>query len=139
MELRGIAFVDGYIEKDTKNGGYVGELKVEGVDVSPIVGVYFKSDGDYWLWIKRKQVTEYDDTTQTFIKRKPIPMLECYLKKTKKKTIAYRGEFIFCHFCFKVVGIWDVNMRDKERLNLFVERAKMGEQKIINTINKNRK
>lgn len=139
MELKGNAFVDGYIEKDTKGGGYVGELKIEGIDISPIVGVYFKTDGEYWLWLKRKPVVEYNDKTQEFVKRKPIPMMECYLKKTKEKVIAYRGEFIFCHFCFKIIGMWDVNMREKERLNFFVERAKMSEQKIINIINQNKR
>jgi hypothetical protein len=126
---------NGHIE--LRNGKYTGELSIEGIDLSPIVGIYFKKDDQYWLWLKRKDIIEYDFETDNYTKRKPKPYWECYLKKTYDTKIAYKGTFVFCHFKFDIYGIWDRNLKEKERLNFIIERSK--EQTLINKIkNKNK-
>lgn len=133
-------YINGYVER--KNGGeYGGTLKIEGIDISPIQAQYFKQDGNYYLWLRRKPLLEYDTETQKYIKRERTPKFEAYLKKQSSEGVfAYVGEFIFMRFKFKIEGIWDsVLGKDKKRLNLFVERLPMTEQTIINGINERKR
>lgn len=132
---------DGYIEK--KNGGrYGGEIVIEGINLSPIDAIYFKEDGDTYLWLKRKPCLVYDYETQSYNTRELEPRWECYLKKEiDGDAVAYKGEFIFMRFRFSIKGVWDTvfGMDSRHRLNLFVERLPMNKQTIINGINeKNR-
>jgi hypothetical protein len=54
--------------------------------------------------------------------------------------VAYKGEFAFMRFRFSITGVWDkVLGKDKQRLNLFVERLPLPEQTIINSINEAKK
>lgn len=125
---------NGYLER--KHGGrYEGEINVEGVSLSPIEGVYFKENGKQYLWLKRKPLLEYDHETESYKHRDREPRWETYLKKESSSVVAYRGEFVFLHFKYSVVGIWDSSLgKDKNRLNLFVERLPMNQQSIINAI-----
>lgn len=125
----------GYIFR-RKNGSHEGVLDVEGVEVSPIEGMYFKEDGIQYLWLKRKPTLEYDDDECKYVTRASTPSFEAYLRKTSEDNVAYRGEFTFLRFRYTIVGIWDtVFGSDKSRLNLYVERMPMSQQKIINSIN----
>lgn len=90
--------IDGYLER--KGGGrYEGRLSILGIDISPIVGVYFKNekDGKHYLWLKRKKVMEYDIKKETFTERESRPMWESYLEKSinENDAVVYRGEFFF--------------------------------------------
>ena len=127
----------GYIEMI--DGKYQGKLEIEGIDISPVIGLFFQQDGENWLWIKRKDVMEYDICSGEYIKRKARPYWECYLKKQDKGIVAYRGYFIFSHFKYELSGVFDKFMRDVDRLNLFVDRLPRDEQNIINNINKRNK
>ena len=133
-------YISGYIERKA-GGEYLGEVKIEGIDLSPIIAQYFKQDGENYLWIRRKPLLEYDAETQKYTKREREPQFEAYLKKQlEDKTFAYVGEFIFMRFRFKIVGIWDTILGfDKKRLNLFIDRLPMSEQTIINGINERKK
>ena len=133
-------YINGYIERKA-GGEYLGEVKIEGIDLSPIIAQYFKQDGENYLWIRRKPLLEYDADTQKYTKREREPQFEAYLKKQlEDKTFAYVGEFIFMRFRFKIVGIWDTILGlDKKRLNLFIDRLPMSEQTIINGINERKK
>lgn len=133
-------YINGYIERNA-GGEYLGEVKIEGIDLSPIIAQYFKQDGENYLWIRRKPLLEYDADTQKYTKREREPQFEAYLKKQlEDKTFAYVGEFIFMRFRFKIVGIWDTILGlDKKRLNLFIDRLPMSEQTIINGINERKK
>ena len=133
-------YINGYIERKA-GGEYLGEVKIEGIDLSPIIAQYFKQDGENYLWIRRKPLLEYDAETQKYTKREREPQFEAYLKKQlEDKTFAYVGEFIFMRFRFKIVGIWDTILGlDKKRLNLFIDRLPMSEQTIINGINERKK
>lgn len=133
------SYVSGYLEK-TKEGKYEGEIKVEGISLSPISGVMFKQNGKVYLWLKRKDMLVYDHDRQTYIARKREPRWEVYLEKQlKDEAIAFRGEFVFMRFRFSIVGTWDkVLGRGKNRINFFVERLPMNRQNIINSISKNR-
>lgn len=124
----------GYIERVSK-GCYEGALDVEGVDLTPIEGVYFQEDAESLLWLKRKPVIEYNSFEMKYLPRPAEPRWEAYLKKEEKDGIAYRGEFVFLHFRYAIVGIWDIGLSDRNRLNLYVERLPMTEQNIINSIN----
>lgn len=130
-------YVNGHVER--KQGGrYEGNLTIDGVNISPIVGVYFDKDGSKYLWLKRKKIKEYDFNTHTYKEREARPFWEVYLKKEmgSDSIIAYRGEFIFLHFKYSIIGIWDKILgKEKQRLNLFVERLPMAQQTIINSIN----
>lgn len=133
-------YVNGFVER--KQGGrYEGKVSVEGIDLSPIVGVYFKRGNKSFLWIKRKKILEYDNQECKFTERERKPMFECYLEKqidNKEDIVAYKGEFFFMRFRFSIVGVWDriLGHDEKQRLNLYVERLPMAEQTIINGINK---
>lgn len=125
---------NGYIERS--KGGYVGELNIDGVDISPVVGVYFKDNGTHWLWLKRKKILEYSFETESYKTREPKPLFETYLRKQKPTDdIAYKGEFVFFKFKYSIYGIWDKQDNKKDRLNLFVERLPMGKQDILNKLN----
>jgi hypothetical protein len=103
--------------------------------------VYFKDNGENYLWIKRKKVLEYDFESQTYKEREAKPQFEAYLKKqVDGNVVAYKGEFAFMRFKFSITGVWDkVLGKDKQRLNLFVERLPLSQQTIINSINQSRK
>lgn len=61
-------------------------------------------------------------------------------KQTDNNVVAYKGEFFFMHLKYSIVGVWDkVFGTDKQRLNLYVERKPMGQQTLINAINKTKK
>lgn len=135
-------YVNGYIERKSK-GVYLGSLSIEGIDISPITGVYFKQDNENYLWLKRQKILEYDDNTMVYKERDARPKWECYLKKQlDNNAVAYKGEFYFLRFRFSIVGMWDniLGVDDKhQRLNLFVERLPMTQQTIINSINKRKR
>ena len=76
---------------------------------------------------------------QKFNQRPRKPQWETYLKKVNKGNgVAYRGTFVFLRFIYEITGIWDnVLGKDKERLNLYVERLPMKDQTML--INHNEK
>lgn len=130
-------YINGFLQREN-NGVYQGRLNIEGIDISPIVGVYFKKGEDKYLWLKRKRLLEYDDKTQTYKEREANPKWEAYLKKqTENDVVSYKGEFYFLRFRFSIIGIWDkvLGTDQKRRLNLIVERMDLSEQTIINKIN----
>lgn len=133
---------DGYLER-MSGGTYEGSVFVEKrIDLSPIEGVYFKKDGETYLWLRRKPALEYDFETQSYRKRERTPKWECYLKKQLDgDTVAFKGEFMFMRFRYSIYGVWDsVLGNDKKRLlNLYVERMPMSEQTIINNINERKR
>lgn len=124
---------DGFLEK-TRNGTYEGNVIIDGVDLSPITGIYFKENSKFWLWLKRKDKIDYNFQDGTYKKRVAVPYWECYLEKQKGGRIAYKGFFFFCHFKYAIVGMWDKYMQDKDRMNLYIERLPQEEQTIINNI-----
>lgn len=133
-------YINGFIER--KQGGrYEGKITIDGVIMPSISAVYFKDDGDDYLWLKRKKVLDYDYESQTYKEREARPQWEAYLKKqVKDNVVAYKGEFFFLHFKYSIVGVWDkVLGTDKQRLNLFVERLPMSQQTLINSINESKK
>lgn len=123
---------NGYIQR-SKDGKLFGELKIDGVDMSPIVGVMFKNDGETFLWLRRKDMLIYDVDEQKYIARKREPRWEAYLeKKLDGNTVTFRGEFYFLRIRYSIVGVWDkVLGASDSRLNLFVDRLPMNEQDII--------
>lgn len=128
----------GYIERG-QNGRYGGKVNIEGVVLDGVVGVYFKKDGDSYLWLRREKVLEYDEKTMTYKEREARPQWEAYLKKQlEDDTVAYKGEFNFLRFRFSIVGVWDriLGNDKRQRLNLYVERLPTSHQVIINAINK---
>lgn len=126
-------YANGCLERKA-GGRYEGTMKIEGVELSPIVGTYFKTNGETFLWLRRRPIIEYDFDRNEYVNKTPRPAWEVYMKKGKERGIAFRGSFIFFHFRFDIVGIWnDPNKLDK--LNFFVERAE--EQEIINGISRN--
>lgn len=132
-------YSSGYIERKT-GGYYEGALNIEGIDISPIEGSYFKQDGKLWLWLKRKPLLEYDIDTGQYFKRSSEPHWEAYMSKSHDGVIAYRGEFIFLRFKYQITGFWDdVLGIDRSRLNLYIERLPMNQQTIIKAINKRNK
>lgn len=133
-------YINGFIERKV-GGEYGGTLKIEGIDLSPIIAQYFKQNGETYLWLRRKPLLEYDAHTQKYNKRERTPFFEAYLKKqVENSTFAFVGVFVFMRFKFKIVGFWDeVLGRDKRRLNLFVDRLPMEEQSIINGINERKR
>lgn len=133
-------YINGYIER--KSGGRMeGVISIEGIDLSPITAVMFKKDGVNYLWLRRKDMLEYDDKQQVYITRKREPQWEAYLEKQLQDgTVAYKGEFPFMRFKFSIVGVWDkVIGRETSRMNFFVERLPMARQDIINGIYERRR
>lgn len=134
-------YINGYIERK-KDGTYGGSLTIEGITLQGgITAVYFKDEGESYLWLRRKRVLEYDFESQSYREREAKPQFEAYLKKqVESNTVAYKGEFAFMHFKFSIIGVWDKILgNDKHRLNLFVERLPLSQQTIINSINESRK
>lgn len=130
---------NGFIERK-KSGRYEGNIIIDGVDISPIEGVYFMEQNKHYLWLKRKPILDYDTQTMSYRTRERQPKWEVYLQKQTQDNITYIGEFIFLHFKYKIVGFWDdVLGEDKQRLNLCVERLPMSQQTIINGINQRNK
>lgn len=132
---------DGYIERKSE-GRFEGVLKVDGVELSPIEGQYFKKDGDIWLWLKRKPVLEYCEDTQAYDKREREPAWECYMQKqVEGQTVAFKGEFMFMRLRYYISGVWDsvLGMDSRQRLNIFVERMPRNRQTIINGINERKR
>lgn len=129
-------FVNGYIQKNGDK--YSGELSIDGIRLQGgITAIYFKEEGETYLWLRRKRILEYSFESQTYREREATPQFEAYLKKQMEgNTVAYKGEFAFMRFKYSIVGTWDkVLGLEKQRLNLFVERLPMSEQTIINSIN----
>lgn len=134
-------YINGYVERK-KDGTYGGSLTIEGITLQGgITAVYFKDDGENYLWIRRKKVLEYDFESQSYKEREAKPQFEAYLKKQiDNGSVAYKGEFAFMRFKYSITGVWDkVLGNDKHRLNLFVERLPLSQQTIINSINESRK
>ena len=133
-------FVNGFVER-LADGEYGGTLVVEGINLSPIQGKYFKRDSDIYLWLKRRPLLEYDRRAEKYSQREREPRFEAYLKKQPHDNVlAYVGETFFMRFKFRIVGIYDrITGVDKGRLNLYVERLPMSEQTIINKINERKK
>lgn len=130
-------YVNGYVER-RKDGSYGGSLTIEGINLQGgISAIYFKDEGESYLWIKRKKILEYDFESQAYHERDAKPQFEAYLKKQLDgNAVAYKGEFIFMRFKYSIIGVWDKILgNDKQRLNLFVERLPLAEQTIINSIN----
>lgn len=133
-------YVNGYIQR-TQKGTFEGVVSIEGITLPSITGVYFKDDDENYLWLRRKKVLEYDFESQTYKEREAKPQFEAYLKKQLDgDTVAYKGEFFFMRFKFRIIGVWDKILgHDKQRLNLFVERLPQSEQTIINSINETKR
>lgn len=129
-------YTNGYIER-RQGGTYDGSVTIDGITLPSIEAVYFRDNGENYLWLKRKKVLDYDYETQTYKEREVKPQWEAYLKKQlDNDTVAYKGEFFFMRFKYSIVGVWDrILGNDKKRLNLFVERLPMSQQTIINSIN----
>lgn len=126
---------DGYLQREA-GGVYRGRLRIDGVDLSPITGVYFKEKGNTYLWLQRSPMKEYDETTQTFKDKPREPRWEAYLKKnTSSPSIAYDGMFFFLRLQYRIVAMWDAVMgKERGRLNFYVERLSAKEQHIIQNI-----
>ncbi len=134
-------YINGFVEHN-KDGSYKGSLTIDGISLQGgITAVYFKDDGESYLWLRRKKVLEYDFESQSYKEREAKPQFEAYLKKQiDNGSVAYKGEFIFMRFKYSITGIWDkVLGKDKQRLNLFVERLPLTQQTIINSINESKK
>lgn len=129
-------YINGYIQR-SQGGSYDGKITIEGILLPAISAVFFKDNGENYLWLKRKKVLDYDFESQTYKEREARPQWEAYLKKQLDDgTVAYKGNFFFMHFKYSIVGVWDKILgSDKQRLNLFVERLPMSQQTIINSIN----
>lgn len=130
-------YINGYIQR-TPEGLYDGRLKIDGVDISPIEGMYFRENGDNYLWIKRKPILVYDQEQMKFNERRPNPYWEAYLKKVGNTAYSFYGTFLFMRFKYNIYGIWDRNLGvERKRLNFFIERLPMKEQTIILKMNEN--
>lgn len=125
--------VNGYLQK-AEDGAFEGILNIDGVDISPIIGMFFKENNKMYLWLKRKPLLEYDWNSKSYRKREREPRWEAYLEKQQNDTkIPYKGEFYFLHFTYSISGIWDEVLGEKKsRINFFVERMPMEKQRIIN-------
>lgn len=135
-------YINGYVQRN-QGGKYVGELIIDGVNLTGgISGVYFEQEGKKYLWIKRLPIMEYDFDSCEYITRNRKPAFECYLEKQiEKNSFVYKGTFVFLHFKYSILGMWDsvLGHDKKRRLNLYVERLPMEEQTIIKSINQRKK
>ena len=133
-------YINGFVQRES-NGEYKGQLSVEGIDLSPVEAQYFKRDGETYLFIKRKPIMEYDETTMSYRTRERKPSVEIYMKKQiDGATVAFKGDFMFMRFKFNIVGVWDrILGKDNHRLNLYVERLPMSEQTLLRSINERNK
>lgn len=125
-------YVNGYLERTT-DGRYEGEITIEGVSLSPIVGVLFQKDDKTYLWLRRKDMLVYDESTQKYLTRKREPRWEAYLEKqVSNDAVAFKGEFPLIRWRFSIVGVWDsVFGREKSRINFFVDRLPMERQDLL--------
>jgi len=130
-------YINGYVQR-SQGGSYDGKIVIEGILLPSISAVFFKDNGENFLWLKRKKVLDYDFESKTYKEREAKPQWEVYLKKQlDENAVAYKGEFFFMHFKYSISGVWDkVLGKEKQRLNLFVERLSMSQQTIINGNNK---
>jgi hypothetical protein len=133
-------YINGYIQR-SQGGSYDGKITIEGILLPAISAVFFKDNGENYLWLRRKKVLDYDFESQTYKEREAKPQFEAYLKKQiEGEAVAYKGEFIFMRFKFSITGVWDKILgKEKQRLNLFVERLPMSQQTIINSINQSKR
>lgn len=132
-------YINGYIERK-KDGHYDGEISIEGISLSPIEATFFEEEGKNYLWLKRKQMLEYDAESQSYKTRHREPRWEAYLSKVGDGVIAYKGEFMFLKFAFGITAVWDkVTGIDKQRLNFFIERKPLNKQTIILNINERKR
>lgn len=133
-------YVNGFLERQ-RNGSYEGQLRIDGVNISPIEGMYFERGGEKFLWLKRRPLLEFDYETQSYRKRESEPRWEAYLKKQVDGVVAYKGTFAFLHWKYSIVGVWDrVLGTDKhQRINFYVEKLPMNEQTIIKGINERKR
>ena len=133
-------YTNGHIER-LASGRYEGTLTIEGIDLSPIYGVFFKEDGKSYLWLRRKPLLEYDYKTEKYKERQREPRWEIYLQKqVDENVVAYKGTCVFFHFKYSIIGIWDKILgKENQRLNLFAERLPASQQTIINGINERRR
>lgn len=133
-------YINGYIQR-TKSGSHEGRVVIDGISLPEITAIYFKENGESYLWLKRKKVLDYDFESQSYKEREAEPKWEAYLKKElEDNVVAYKGEFYFLRFKYSIVGVWDnVLGKDKQRLNLFIERLPLSQQNIINGINERKK
>lgn len=125
-------FNNGFIKR-VGEGRYEGNISIEGINLSPIVGTLFKKEDKTYLWLRRKDMLVYDDKEQRYKKRKREPRWEAYLGKTVgDNTVSFRGEFPFMRWRFSIVGVWDkVEGRDTQRLNFYVERLPLERQDLL--------
>lgn len=133
--------ISGCVTRD-KDGKYSGWIKVDGVDLSPISAMPFKDGDDVFVWLKRKEIMEYDIQTSSYKTRKREPQWECYLKKeNNNNNIVYKGEFVFLKFKYRITAMWDLSFGDvdQQTLNLFVERLPKSEQTILQGINERKR
>ena len=133
-------YVNGYIQK--VGGKYTGALTIDGISLlGGVSAVYFKQDGNVYLWIKRMEILDYDHASGTYKTRRARPYFEAYMKKTSESgAVAYKGEFVFMRMKYSICGVWDsVLGLERQRLNLYVERLPMSQQTIINSINEHKK
>jgi len=129
-------YINGYIQR-SQGGSYDGKITIEGILLPAISAVFFKDNGENYLWLKRKKVLDYDYESQTYKEREARPQWEAYLKKQidNDTAVSYKGEFFFMHFKYSITGVWDKILgNEKQRLNLFVERLPMSQQTIVNSI-----
>lgn len=133
-------YINGYIQR-SQGGSYDGKITIEGILLPAISAVFFKDNGENYLWLKRKKVLDYDYESQTYKEREARPQWEAYLKKQiDNDTVAYKGEFFFMRFKYSITGVWDKILgNEKQRLNLYVERLPMEKQTIINNINEHKR
>ena len=129
-------YINGYIQR-SQGGSYDGKITIEGILLPAISAVFFKDNGENYLWLKRKKVLDYDYESQTYKEREARPQWEAYLKKQidNDTAVSYKGEFFFMHFKYSITGVWDKILgNEKQRLNLFVESLPMSQQTIVNSI-----
>lgn len=132
-------YTNGWLQR-ADSGRHEGMITIDGVNLSPIEGSYFKENEKTYLWIKRKPMLVYDEKQMCYNQKAREPRWECYLEKVVGSDVDFKGSFYFLHFKYKITGIWDkVIGKDMQRLNLFVERLPMNEQNIINNINERKR
>lgn len=129
-------YVNGHIQRES-GGRYVGQVSVDGIDLSSIEATFFEAEGKKYLWLKRQMIKEYDWDNSTFRMRQAKPHWEAYLEKQMdNSTVAYKGVFSFLRFRYEITAVWDTNYGlDKNRMNLYVDRLPMNEQTILTSIN----
>ena len=139
IEYNERGYTNGYLERKA-GGRFEGELKIDGVNISPIEGMYFQDGAGTHLWLKRKPVLQYDIQTETYKPKIQEPRWEAYLHKDTSNAVDYRGEFAFLRFKYSIVGIWDkVFGVNRKRINFYIERLPREKQTIINSINQRNK